>query len=67
MPKKKTFEEFESDVKKLYGDEYTVYSPYVNSKVNVKVKHNICKRTFEIRPNNLLSGQGCIGFKLYHT
>ena len=59
MPKKKTFEEFESDVKKLYGDEYTVYPPYVNSKVNVKVKHNTCNRTFEIRPNNLLSGQGC--------
>lgn len=59
MPKKKTFEEFEKDVKNKYGNEYTIYPPYINSKTNIKVTHNICGRTFEIRPNNLLTGQGC--------
>lgn len=64
MPKAKTFEDFEKDVKDKYGNEYMVYPPYINSKTNVKVKHNECGTVFEVRPNNLLSGSGC---KLCHT
>lgn len=57
--KKKTFEEFEKDVFNKWGNLYKVYPPYLGSKDKVKVLCNKCENTFEIRPNNLLSGHGC--------
>lgn len=41
-----------------WGNLYKVYPPYLGSKDKVKVLCNKCGNTFEIRPNNLLSGHG---------
>lgn len=58
--KKKTQEEFETDVITLYGDRYDLSeSVYRGNKIKLKVKCNLCGTVFDVRPNDLLSGHGC--------
>lgn len=60
MSKRKTIDEFREDVKRVWGDRYTIppYSIYTSN-------HNLIKVTcqkhgdFEITPNALLQGHGC--------
>jgi hypothetical protein len=62
MPKKVDTESFKEKVREMYGDEYTVLSPYVNVKTNVLIRHNSdnCDNfTYEISPNHFLSGRTC--------
>lgn len=42
--KLKTTKQFLEEVKKIYGDEYTVLSEYINADTKIKVKHNICRK-----------------------
>lgn len=60
MAKKKTTLEFIEDARKVHGDKYD-YSlvEYVNWETKVKVNCNLCKRVFEISPNNHTKGRGC--------
>lgn len=58
MSRKKTHEEFVSEIAALVGNEYTVKGTYTNSTTPVKLLHNICERTFSVRPNNFLHGTG---------
>lgn len=45
---------FEYKVNKMYGDEYTILSEYVNSRTRIKIRHNICHFDYEVMPNEFL-------------
>lgn len=63
--KRKTKEEFQRDLNRLYGDKYEVLGEYVNNKTKIKIfchnknangqEHGI----FYIKPNDLICGHGC--------
>lgn len=55
----KTQEKFETEVKLLYGDLYTVKGQYVSSDKKILIKCNDCGRAFEIEANSFLQGHGC--------
>lgn len=57
--KKKTTEEFISEVRRLEPVDYSVLGEYINSKTKIRMKHNICGEIFEIKPNSFLSGGRC--------
>ena len=57
--KKKTTEEFKTEVKSLVGDEYTVLGEYINVSTKILMKHNICGKEYEIFPYSFLSGKRC--------
>ena len=59
MAKKKTHEEFVTEVFNKYKDEYSVIGQYLGAKEKIEIKHNTCGNIFKIAPSNLLSGQGC--------
>ena len=56
---KKNTDDFKNEVKKLVGSEYTVLGEYINSKIKIKMKHNICENEYEVKPNNFLNGTRC--------
>ncbi|WP_283695732.1 hypothetical protein [Clostridium perfringens] len=62
MTRRKTHEEFIEEVRKKYGNEYTVLGQYNRNNVKIKVKHN-CKECnyyeWEVTPINLMHGKGC--------
>ena len=41
------------------GKEYTFLEEYVNNKVKLKVRHNICGNIYDVRPNDFLQGYRC--------
>ncbi|HGD0580605.1 TPA: hypothetical protein ACH354_002268 [Clostridium perfringens] len=57
--KKKTHEEFVCEISEKYGDKYEILGEYINNRTKILVRHNKCGYGWEIKPNNLLSGQGC--------
>lgn len=57
--KTKTQAQFELDVKRLYGDLYTVIGQYVSSDKKIQIRCNDCGRDFEIEANSFLQGHGC--------
>lgn len=60
MAKKKTHDEFVSEVYTLVNDEYSILSEYVNNSTKVLFKHKTCCKSFEMKPTNFLSnGQRC--------
>lgn len=59
MPRKKTNEEFKSEVNSLVGNEYTILGEYKNSKTKIEIRHNLCNHLFKMAPNKFLSGQRC--------
>ena len=52
---KKNDEWFKQEVVNLVGDEYTFLEPYVNAHTKLRVKHNKCGNTYEVRPHDFLS------------
>jgi hypothetical protein len=59
MPKRKTHEEFVTEVLALTGDEYTVIGTYELSSIKLDMKHNICGNVYPVRPNEFLKGSRC--------
>lgn len=59
MSKRKTHEEFISEIRNLKPN-YTIVGQYINSKTKIKCKCDICGNEWYAIPNNLLKGQGCI-------
>lgn len=57
--KKRTTEEFSEIVKNLTGDEYTVLGTYKNTDTSILIRHNICKKEFNMRPACFKRGQRC--------
>jgi hypothetical protein len=55
----KTQKEFENEVYKLVGDEYTVLGKYINTHTKIQILHNECNNSWNIEPNAFLSGVRC--------
>lgn len=53
--KRKTQEEFEKEVKELFGNEYVVIGKYKGASKKVKLLHNVCGKEWETIPNAFLS------------
>lgn len=58
---KKTPEQFLSDVKKRWGNEYEILHPsqYINAHSKMDILHNVCGRECVIEANSFLQGHGC--------
>lgn len=59
MRRRKTNDEFKKEVYDLVGGEYVFMEPYINSHTKIKVKHNKCRRVYEVQPNAFLHGSRC--------
>lgn len=60
MSKRKTQEEFEKEVYELYNDEFEVEGIYINNLNKIKIKHNICGNSINVRPDHFLRMEtGC--------
>ena len=63
--KRKTTDEFKTDVEKIYGNKYEVMGNYVNNKTKIAIychkknKNNKEHGLFTIKPNDLICGHGC--------
>lgn len=51
--------QFESEVKDMYGDDYTVVGEYKSDGQKIEMRHNYCKNTWMVTPNNILRGREC--------
>ena len=57
---KKTTEQFKKEVFELVGDEYEVMGEYKGTHKKIKLKHNVCGKTFYmVAKAFLISGQRC--------
>ena len=60
MPKRKTQEEFVSQVNEIFQGEYTVLGQYKNNRTAIQIRHNKCGRTFMKIPHDMLTKHsGC--------
>jgi uncharacterized protein with PIN domain len=57
---KKTDAEFKKEVYDLVGNEYIFLEPYQGTLTKLKVRHNKCGNTYEIRPVDFLRGIRCL-------
>ena len=57
--KRKTHEEFVSQVLELTNGNYSVLGEYVNIKTKILLKHKQCGHEFKMVPGNFLMGQRC--------
>ncbi len=55
----KTDAQFKKEVYDSVGGEYTFLGPYINNSTKIKVRHNKCRNTYEVRPNDFLNGRRC--------
>lgn len=56
----KTQSQWESEVYDLVKDEYTFTEYYINDSTKITVRHNVCGKTYQVKPNNFLNGTRCI-------
>lgn len=61
---KKTHEEYVAEVYKLEGNNYSVLSDYINSKIPIKMRHNECENEYTVRPSEFLKGNRCYNCRL---
>lgn len=59
MARKKTHDEFVSEVFNLAGDEYEIMDKYINSQTYLKFFHKKCGKEFKMIPNAFLRGRRC--------
>ena len=59
MGRKKTQNEFNNEVTKLVGNEYTFIENYINSSTKIQVRHNKCNNVYKVTPNGFLNGNRC--------
>lgn len=59
--KRKSNEQFLSEVYELVGDEYTFLETYTKAIDKTKVRHNTCGLEYEVRPSLFLQGSRCPG------
>lgn len=55
----KTNDEFIEEINRIVGSEYTVIGAYINNKCKITFRHNVCNKTFDMSPNQFLSGNRC--------
>jgi Zn finger protein HypA/HybF involved in hydrogenase expression len=58
-PRSFSEEEFQSRLKDNYGDKFKTLTPYINSRVKIKVKCNDCNYEWLTLSSSLLRGRGC--------
>lgn len=63
--KHKTTEHYKKEVYDLVGDEYTILGEYINRSTDISIRHNKCKREYQVEPGNFLYGSRCI--ECYHN
>jgi uncharacterized C2H2 Zn-finger protein len=56
---KKTHKQYEEEIKKKFGKEYSVTEMYQGASSKIRHRHNPCGTEWSIKPNTLLSGYGC--------
>ena len=56
---KKIDEQFKQEVFDLVGDEYVFLDTYINSRTEIRVKHNKCGNIYKVKPSNFISGRRC--------
>ena len=56
---RKTTDIFKQEVYNLCKEEFTVLGEYINANTKIKMLHNKCNKTFDMKPSNFLSGQRC--------
>lgn len=56
---RKTNDRFKKEVFNLVGDEYTFLDSYIDSRTEIRVKHNICGNSYAVKPSNFLNGRRC--------
>lgn len=49
--------EFKNEIEKITNGEYSVLEPYKGTSVKILFKHNVCKHTWKVRPDNFI-GKG---------
>lgn len=60
MGRRKTQEEFEKQVFKLVGDEYSVLGSYMNNYTGISMIHNECKHKWDASPKAFVTmGRRC--------
>lgn len=57
--KKKTQNDFENEIFKLFGDEYSILSQYTGSNKKVSVRHNLCGHIYEVRASHIANKTKC--------
>jgi len=60
ISKKSNTEEFKLKIFNKYGNEYEVIGEYIDSATNIKIKHHICNKEYDVIPNDILTGNKCI-------
>lgn len=56
---KKTSNQFEEDMKKVHGKNYTLIGEYKNARIKVEMLHNKCGNIWSVSPDSILRGTGC--------
>lgn len=56
---RKTTEQYKKQVFDVLGCDYQVVSDYVNAKIKVTIRHNVCDSLYEVAPFSVLKGHGC--------
>lgn len=57
--RKKTHEEFVSEVRSVVGDEYTVLGTYIKGSTKIKMLHENCGKEYDVTPHGFLTGRRC--------
>ena len=57
--KRKTHEQFTSEVYELVGHEYTFLDEYKNYMTSLRVKHHVCGETYSVIPSEFFQGRRC--------
>lgn len=57
--RRKAPKQFANELKNLVGNEYTLLTPYKNSRTLITIRHNKCNYVYNIRPDRFLKGDRC--------
>lgn len=59
MPRRKTNQEWVTEVKDIVGNEYFFLNTYINKSTKIRIRHNTCKTEYEVSPGGFLQGNRC--------
>ena len=54
-----TTDDFKDIVYKKTSGEYTVLGEYISTHIKIKLRHNICGKTYMVKPNKFMMGRRC--------
>lgn len=65
--RRKTTEDFKSEVKRLTGEEYVVLGEYRANNKPIRMKHLECGLEFDMHPKSFINGQRCPNERYYKS